>query len=149
MLDSGSYCYSDCGYIKNEQINWYKKLSISIKRNFDKKTPSLMFFHIPLRQQCMIWENGKAIGNRNEEECSQKIDKGLFPVLIEMGDVKGVFVGHDHINDYVGSINGIILGYGRCTGYNDYGRKDFARGARVFIINENNPEEFKTYERLE
>lgn len=149
MLDSGSCCFYDYGYIKGKQINWYKKLSASLKKSFDKTIPSLMFFHIALQQQYMAWENGEAIGNRNEEECSQKIDRGLFSALIEMGDVKGVFVGHDHTNDYMGSIKGITLGYGRCTGYNDYGKEDFVRGARVFIVNENSPEKFKTYEKLE
>lgn len=149
MLDSGIYCSNDCGYIKEEQINWYKKLSTNLKKSFDKTIPSLMFFHIALQQQYIVWENGKAIGSRNEKESSQQIDKGLFSALVQMGDVKGVFVGHDHMNDYVGSIDGITLGYGRCTGYNDYGKKGFARGARVFILNENNPQNFKTYEVLE
>lgn len=149
MLDSGSYCFNDSAYMKREQIKWYKKLSTSLKKKTGKTIPSLMFFHIPLQQQYMVWENRKAIGSRNEQESSQEIDKGLFNALIEMKDVKGVFVGHDHTNDYTGSINGITLGYGRCTGYNAYDKEDFLKGARVFILNEKGPEKFETYIKSE
>lgn len=149
MLDSGSYCFFGYGYIKTKQINWYRILSGSLKRKFGRKIPSFMFFHIPLQQHHMAWTNGKAKGSRNEAECTQKIDRGLFSTLLEMGDVRGVFVGHDHTNDYFGSVNGITLGYGRNTGHNGYAGKDFIRGARVFILNENRPERFKTYEILE
>ncbi|MFL0198176.1 metallophosphoesterase family protein [Clostridium sp. WILCCON 0269] len=149
MLDSGSYDETGYGYITKEQIDWYKKLSNSLKEHFGKIIPSFMFFHIPLQQQYMVWQNGKVIGNRNEKECPQQIDSGLLSALIEMRDVKGVFVGHDHINDYVGSVNGIALGYGRCSGFNGYSKEGFVRGARVYILNENSPGKFKTYERLE
>lgn len=145
LLDSGYYCLGGYGYIKQQQINWYKELSAELKNKYGKVVPSLMFFHIPLQQQYKAWESRKAIGERNEKECPQKIDTGLFSALVENRDVKGVFVGHDHRNDYMGSINGITLGYGHCTGDGGYGDKSLQRGARVFVINENNPEEFKTY----
>lgn len=149
MLDSGDYCLCGYGYIKEEQINWYKKLSASLNKDFGKPIPSLMFFHIPLKQQYKAWESGKSTGDRNETECIQRIDSRLISALTERGDIEGVFVGHDHTNDYMGSINGIILGYGRCSGYNGYGKEGFQKGARVFIINENSPLKFRTYEKLE
>lgn len=37
------------------------------------------------------------------------------------GDMFAVFVGHDHSNDYVNEFEGMILGYGRKTGYGCYG----------------------------
>ncbi len=149
MFDSGSYDIKGYGYIRKEQIDWYKKLSNSLKKRFGKIIPSFMFFHIPLQQQYQVWKSGKAIGERNEKESPQSIDSGLFSALTEMGDVKGVFVGHDHNNDYIGDLDGITLGYGRKTGYNSYGKKGFAKGARVIILNENNLEKFKTYKKLE
>lgn len=33
----------------------------------------------------------------------------------------GAFAGHDHDNDYAGSLHGIRLGYGRVSGYGGYG----------------------------
>ena len=35
--------------------------------------------------------------------------------------MKALFVGHDHINDYVVDYEGLLLGYGRKTGYGCYG----------------------------
>lgn len=149
MLDSGYYCFGGYGYIKKQQINWYKELSNGLKKDYGNRIPSLMFFHIPLQQHHEAWKNGKIAGGRNESECPQKVDKGLFSSLLEIGDVKGVFVGHDHTNDYFGTIEGIVVGYGRCTGDGNHGNKNFKRGARIFIINENNTEKFKTYVKLE
>lgn len=148
MIDSGSYDTKGYGYIKKQQIDWYKRLSTSLNKRFGKIIPALMFFHIPLKQQYQVWKSGKAVGERNEKESPQAIDSGLFYALTEMRDVKGVFVGHDHINDYIGDLNGITLGYGRKTGYNSYGKKGFVQGARVIILNENNLEKFKTYKKL-
>lgn len=149
MLDSGSYYHNGYDYIKTQQIAWYEKQSASLKKISGKSVPSLMFFHIALKQQNNAWKTKKAIGSRNEKESTQTIDNKMFSALIKMGDVKGVFVGHDHTNDYLGTLKGISLGYGRCTGYDGYGKKGYVRGARVFIIYESNPGNFKTYERLE
>ncbi|WP_349829018.1 hypothetical protein [Brevibacterium litoralis] len=63
--------------------------------------------------------------------------------------MRGVFVGHDHINTYVGNYFGVEvgnyfgveLGYGPGTGYGTYrlGGADQhrLRGARVFELDEN------------
>ncbi|WP_175413058.1 hypothetical protein [Clostridium sp. AWRP] len=92
MFDSGSYDIKGYGYIRKEQIDWYKKLSTNLKKQFGKIIPSFMFFHIPLQQQYKVWQSGKAIGERNEKESPQSVDSGLFSTLIEMGDVKGAKV---------------------------------------------------------
>lgn len=148
MMDSGDYALGGYGYIKKEQIEWYVDTFNKLKEKYEKTIPSLMFFHIPLRQQNEAWQNADHIGDRNENECVQQLDTGLFSELIKSKDVKAVFVGHDHINDYFGKVNGIILGYGRSTGYNGYGKEGFNKGARIFIIDEKEPEKFDTYERL-
>ena len=58
--------------------------------------------------------------------------------MVDMGDVMGTFVGHDHSNDYSGVLHGIRLCYGRSTRYVSYVegvRKDkFPTGARVIRI---------------
>lgn len=58
--------------------------------------------------------------------------------MVEMGDVMGTFVGHDHSNDYCGTLHGIRLCYGRSTRYVSYVdgvRKDkFPTGARVIRL---------------
>ena len=37
------------------------------------------------------------------------------------GDMIGMFVGHDHANDYIIEYEGLYIGYGRKTGYGCYG----------------------------
>jgi hypothetical protein len=151
MLDSGGYSElsKEYDYIYPNQIAWYKKTSSELRHKFNKIIPSLMFFHIPLPEFKEAWESGTAVGQRNEEECSPKINSGLFDELVRTGDVKGVFVGHDHINDYVGELKGIKLGYSRSIGYGTYGKEGFSRGARVFLIRESNPSKIETWMRLE
>ena len=61
----------------------------------------------------------------------------------------GIFVGHDHVNDYVGDYFGIRLGYSGNTGFGTYGLQgddpDRLRGARVFLLQEGNPKGFETF----
>jgi hypothetical protein len=52
--------------------------------------------------------------------------------MVEHRDVMGVFVGHDHDNDYAGLVKGICLAYGRATGFDAYGK--LMRGARVIEL---------------
>jgi hypothetical protein len=69
-----------------------------------------------------------------EEICPPFVNSGFFSALHEAGDVMGTFVGHDHVNDFIGDLYGIRLAYGRATGYNTYGRAGMARGARVIRL---------------
>ena len=55
--------------------------------------------------------------------------------MTEMKDVMGVFVGHDHHNDFIGQECGIALAYGRVTGYD--ADSDLERGARIIELQEN------------
>ena len=70
----------------------------------------------------------------------------MFAAMIEAGDVMGVFVGHDHDNDYIVNAYGIALGYGRFTG----GKTTYTNmenGARVIELTEGE-RMFRTYIRL-
>ncbi len=147
MMDSGDYCYRGYDYITRRQIRWYERLSDNLEKEFHKIIPSIMFFHIPLQQQKQIGLSGHFHGSRNEMECTQSRDRGFLDSLKKMGNVTGVFCGHDHINDYRGKIDGITLGYGRSTGYNGYGKEGFNKGATVYIIDESKPGKFQTYEK--
>lgn len=49
------------------------------------------------------------------------MNTGIIAAFKERGDVIALFCGHDHSNDYVNDFEGILLGYGRKTGYGCYG----------------------------
>jgi hypothetical protein len=67
--------------------------------------------------------------------CSPLLNSGLFFAFMQQQNVKATFVGHDHNNDFVGSLAGIKLCYGRKTGFLSYCILE--KGARVIEINEN------------
>ena len=151
MLDSGAYAENSNEYawIKPNQIAWYKNTADKLKEKYNRVIPALMFFHIPLPEWNKVWDSGTAIGSKNEEVSCPKVNSGLFDELVRTQDVKGVFAGHDHRNDFVGELEGIKLGCSRNIGYGTYGKKGFSRGGRVFLINESNPSKFETWMRLE
>ncbi len=142
----------DWDWIRADQVGWYVATSEKLERTHGKKIPSLTFFHIPLQEFRTMYENGErhgVVGERNEDECPGPFNSGLFSAMLARGDVKGVFVGHDHVNNYVGNYFGITLGYSANTGFGTYGLggadNDRLRGARVFVVHEDNPTPFETY----
>lgn len=150
MMDSGSYdSKGGYGCIKPSEVEWYRKTSKEIRNKYGHLVPAVMFFHIPLVQYYKAWNKEKIDGEKNESICPQSNDNGLFKAIINAGDVKAIFVGHDHTNDCVGKSSGIIMGYGRCSGYDAYIKSGYKRGARVFYIDENNISKIKSWERLE
>ncbi len=137
-------------WIRSNQIEWYVKNSKQLtKENNGMPYPALAFFHIPLVEFYTAFsnENQRKVGWRIERECCPPVNSGLFTAFMECKDVKGVFVGHDHDNDYVAYMQGIALGYGRFSGGNNT-YHTLCRGARVFELTEGE-ESFETWTRFE
>ena len=144
IFDSNSYSTLNLikgyGWIKHDQVEWYRKASAALtSSNNGKPLPALAFFHIPLPEfhEAVRNENTMLVGTRKETACSPAINTGLGAAMLECGDVMGVFVGHDHVNDYVVDWNGILLGYGRYSGGNTvYNDIPGGNGARVIELTE-------------
>lgn len=167
MMDSGRYApdaingqdfagYPTWDWLRMDQVAWYRDQSRALEQRGGRKIPSLMFIHIALWEHRFMWwggvdtrteadaARGRArhgiVGERNEDECPGPFNSGLFNAILERGDVKGVFVGHDHVNDYVGDYYGIKLGYAPGTGFGAYGlegaERNRMRGGRVFELTE-------------
>ncbi|MBX9867667.1 MAG: metallophosphoesterase family protein [Burkholderiales bacterium] len=133
-------------WIHFNQINWYTQQSTEFtKNNNGTPYPALMFFHIPLPEYKEVWRAGKVFGSKLEEEASPKVNSGMFLALQQAQDVEGVFVGHDHVNDYIGYLNNIVLGYGRKTGIGSY-VYPLEQGGRVIVMKEDS-REFETWIR--
>ncbi|WP_336790003.1 metallophosphoesterase family protein [Paenibacillus sp. MMO-177] len=145
FMDSGEYAHESIGgyaWIQPSQVQWYREQSRQFAEKNNGVLPGLAFLHIPIPEFNDVWESGNAEGTKGEQVCCSKVNSGLFAALLERGDVTGVFAGHDHNNDYIGSLHGITLGYGRATGYNTYG--DLKRGARIITLIEGE-RRFETY----
>jgi 3',5'-cyclic AMP phosphodiesterase CpdA len=141
FLDSGSYSelqhVPGYNWVQRSQINWLTAESARLNPlSGEDKLPALAFFHIPVPEYQEVWDTQVCYGHKFERVCSAPVNSGLFAALLEMGDVLGTFCGHDHINDYSGSLHGIRLSYGRASGYNTYGKEGFMRGARVIRLSE-------------
>lgn len=126
------------------------------------RVQSLMFFHIPTFEHHHMWfgtqfapntddghdgyNHAKAVakhsitGEKHEGVYTGAFNSGIYAAAQERGDVRGIFVGHDHINTYAGNYFGIELGYGPGSGYGTYGLggtdNHRLRGCRVFDLDE-------------
>lgn len=121
-----------------DQIEWYRRQSAEYAaRNNNQPLPALAFFHIPLPEynEAATDENAILRGTRMEEACAPKLNTGMFAAMKEAGDVMGVFVGHDHDNDYAVMWKNILLAYGRYTGGNTV-YNHLPNGARVIVLDE-------------
>lgn len=167
LLDSGRYApkeiagqnfegYPDWDWLRYDQVEWYAETSRALEKKAKRKVPGLVFQHIALHEHRAMWfssidsrtaadheravKKHSIVGERNEAECPGPFNSGMFNAMLGRGDVRGLFVGHDHINSYSGNYYGIELGYSPGTGFQPYGlpgaEKNRMRGARVFTLDE-------------
>ena len=141
-MDSHSYSplkdVKGYAWLTFDQVNWYRQQSAAYTaQNGGKPLPALAFFHIPVPEynEAASDENAILRGTRMEEACAPKLNTGMFSAMKESGDVMGIFVGHDHDNDYAVMWKGILLAYGRFTGGNtEYNH--LPNGARIIVLDE-------------
>lgn len=151
-IDSGDYIpwKQVDGYacVTPNQIRWYQNM-IREQEKENQDFSALAFQHMAIPEHADVFKYERCYGIKREGCGSPRINSGFFYGMLEAGHTKGLFVGHDHANDYYGKLFGITLGYGRATGYNTYGAPDHMKGARVFVLREDDTENFETYMRLE
>ncbi len=127
------------GWFDFSQIEWYRNSSKKFTHvNKGIPLPALAFFHIPLPEYKIALNNPASMtfGVKNEEICSPEINSGMFTAMLECGDVMGTFVGHDHMNDYIGTYHNIALAYGRITKVMKDPVHDPKPGGRVIVLKE-------------
>ena len=143
MLDSHSYIDNDYfgimwkyDCVHKNQVEWYEQQIKALTKINNNKTPkSLMFFHMPPQEMLTAYneykENGyndtadsKYIGGKAGEKNlvvypSEK-NYGLFDKCLELGSTKGIFFGHDHLNNFTMLYKGIQLTYDYTVDYLAY-----------------------------
>lgn len=164
-MDSGTSGGNGYEGVTQKQIRWYKQQSQNLKQqNGGSAVTSLLCMHIPLPQMLEMYysggytvygvaneikyntngyvcESGKQISKINVHTSSPALDNKMFETLLNAGDIKAVFFGHNHRNNFIGSYKGVLLGFvGKLsTGcYSD----TVCRGGRVLKFNQSNPEDF-------
>ncbi|KAI9191005.1 hypothetical protein LWI28_002032 [Acer negundo] len=146
------------GWIKESQLHWLRGVSEGIlqgQKQDSSHSPALAFFHIPIPEIRQLYYQ-KIVGQLHEAAACSIVNSGVLQTFVSMGDVKAVFMGHDHTNDFCGNLDGIWLCYGGGVGYHGYGRAGWPRRARVILAElgkrENawtGVERIKTWKRLD
>lgn len=145
VLDSHSYTDNDKFGIKWEydnihenQIEWYEKSVQALDKYNESKggtsITSTMYFHIPLREYETAWQefsaenldtdNVKYIYGEAQETndmiCCGAGEDEMFETIVRLGNTKGIFCGHDHLNFFSVEYKGVRLTYGMSIDYLAY-----------------------------
>lgn len=114
------------------QIAWLKTQLEEDKRKGHNQ-PILVMQHIPTIEYKTLYDDKAATGRQGEKVCFESDSGSVFETYRESGRVRAVFCGHDHVNDYLGRHQEILLAYGRVSGWSGYG--DWQRGGRALDLN--------------
>ncbi len=157
--------YSYYDFVKQEQIDWYENKSNLLKNTYSKRIPAVNIQHIPvpeeftLLKECSalrmmhdavsgqneqngryyVLDKSKTCGYMGEAPCTSGYNSGQFASWKKTGDVVGAFFGHDHMNDFAGVVDGILLGQCKTAGFRPYG-DGLMQGVRIIDINEKTPD---------
>ncbi len=155
--------------VKKEAVDWYIRKSEELEaENGGAPLPSLMFQHIAVPEMSALmtaakqgepnavpsYKNGKkneyvkldpakARGILGEPICGCRENYGEFNAIKQRGDVLALILGHEHINNYDASLDGVRIIQSSAASFRCYG--DRTRGVRVFVLDENDPTSFETY----
>jgi hypothetical protein len=123
------------GVLKMESgICWQAEYRRSAQINTSSTAaPGLAFFHIPLPEFATFTNQSNMVGVKQEGISSPFWNSGFFLSMLEDGDVKAAFVGHDHKNDFCGDLEGLKLCYAGGFGYHAYGEAGWSRRARIIV----------------
>lgn len=161
--------FSYYDHVKTEQIKWYESKSEQLRRKFGKVIPAINFQHIPVPEEFRLLtecsasklindavtgqteKKGKfyvldktsTYGYMGEAPCTPAYNNGQFSSWKKTGDVFASFFGHDHMNDFAGYVDGILLSQCKTAGFRPYG-DGLMQGVRIIDINEDNPENIFT-----
>ena len=170
FFDSGSYIANgDYDTVSKEQVAWYNEQSAAFKAaNDGQALPSAAFCHIPLPEVYNLLtevpkgtkgafkgvgvgagkyylpnEDKIFTGAVNEAPCPSSENNGLFDAYLANGDVFLTVNGHDHVNSFIGSVEGIDIATAPGSSYTSYGDPD-VRGVRLFRFTEFNVRDYET-----
>lgn len=148
FIDSGSRCpdkdVSKYDWVHKDQIEWYERKAAEYKKNNGYTVPAVLFQHIPVAEEYELLREAKLFerpiavkghykwgdkyyvakgemdGYLGEGPCAPYYNEGQFDSWKKTGDIKGAFFGHDHLNDFTGNLDGILLGQNKTSGFRAY-----------------------------
>lgn len=134
LVDSNDYIpvsakINEYDYIRDEQVKWYEKNVLALSRKEGYTIPSMLFFHIPLKEyktaNDLYEKGGKEVkyyyGTLGEtmidKICTSDYDSRLFNTAVRLNSTKAMFFGHDHYNNQSLEYKGIRMTYGYSIDY--------------------------------
>ena len=148
FMDSNRYYYGDYigyDYFKPDQISWYERLvDHTTEENGGVVVPSLMFYHIPLPEIDAAWDGSQngdpaaiwEYGEKREKTCPPDYNSGFFDVIRDKGSTKAMFFGHDHVNNFRVTYQGVTFCYGIKSTNTVYSDEDMLGGQVIIIKND-------------
>ncbi|MDR1093502.1 MAG: metallophosphoesterase, partial [Clostridiales bacterium] len=120
------------------QVRWYEWAVRGMAAEAGGVVPSTLLIHIPLPEYAAAYDaaaanGGVVYGQRREKECASDVNSGLFEKIGGLGSTKGVFCGHDHVNDYSVMHEGVRLTYALSSGFGSYGDRN-VKGGTVLTV---------------
>lgn len=149
-------------FIGGEQLLCYEEDARFLREKYGRTVPAVAVQHIPVPEifdlvtekspLCMAFDgvygqNGKkgrfftlnrkagTTGYMGEAPCPPDHNGGEFDSWLKTGDVFAAFFGHDHMNDFIGMTQGIILGMVKTASFHAYG-DGLMQGVRIVEFNE-------------
>ncbi len=166
MVDSNTYqnpANASGGYDNPhaDQLAWMQAKQAEITAAEGHVVPSFVFQHIPMPEIYNLLKedsnggktyNGKKYALQAAEgvsgrvgewpcPCYDYLNTGEFNALKQMGGVLNVFTGHDHLNDFYGTYDGITMTAVPGMTYLNYG-DEAVRGYGVIELDENDLENY-------
>lgn len=121
----------------DEQVQWYKDTVGAITESEGRALPSLVFFHIPIKETVdanKLYADNPGIGSGEaREEPSTQNDNGFFEAIKELGLTDGMFYGHDHINNSIVEYEDVLFCYGTKSAVTVYFDLDMIGGNLITV----------------
>ena len=158
--EKASYGYYD--HVKQDQNRWIKD---TCKKTNDLygTVPTVLFQHMPVKEEFSLlnetsfWsmladgvygqneQKGRFFrskkstsGYMGEAPCPAAYNSGEFQSIKETESIFAVFFGHDHMNDFIGMHDGILMGQCKLASFNAYG-DGLMQGVRILEFDEDAP----------
>ncbi|NLA76787.1 MAG: hypothetical protein GX851_02965 [Clostridiales bacterium] len=162
---------SNYAFVTTPQLDWYTEKCKELAEKNGTPVPAINIQHIPVPEEALFlkkvsplmkfgygieglnahkggWylldrKNTDVIGEIGEFPCCCDYNNGQFARWKENGDVIAAFFGHDHLNDQLGTLDGIALGQCRLAGFRPYG-DGMRQAVRMIYLDENEPRRLRT-----
>jgi len=146
------------GCLPFDDVIWFRSTAQRLYAEYGKVIPGIVYIHIPVPEYIFLWNFRNCTGRKDDVTTScSSVNTGLYSAMKLVGGIHSVHVGHgtwclklsktkkktnnfscsrftDHLNDFYGDLDGVVLSYGRKTGYGGYFDDKWIHGARVMDL---------------